>query len=258
MPARSFVDHLGKYISFHYPPKRIISLVPSQTELLFYLGLADSIAGITKFCTHPAEEVRTIPKVGGTKTVRLDRIDQLQPDLIIGNKEENEQSIIVALAEKYPVWLSDVTHFDDSLRMIHDIGEITDRELQAMHLIQQIKIVFQNVIQRTSQRVLYLIWKSPWMAAGKNTFIDSMIAKCGWQNAISQERYPTVSESQIQSINPDIVFLSSEPFPFADKHMDELKMILPESKIILVDGEMFSWYGNRLLLAPDYFNSLPV
>ncbi len=222
------------------------------------MGLADSIAGITKFCSHPSDEVKKVVKVGGTKTVRFDLIEQLQPDLIIGNKEENEQSVIASLAEKYPVWMSDIDHFDDALRMIHDLGELTDRELQAQQLIQQIQTAFGNFKQRASKRVLYLIWKSLWMAAGKNTFIDSMITKGGWQNAVTLERYPSLTELQIQSINPDIVFLSSEPFPFADKHMEELKSILPKSKIMLVDGEMFSWYGNRMLQAPDYFNSLPV
>ncbi|NOS92042.1 MAG: hypothetical protein HOP30_08980 [Cyclobacteriaceae bacterium] len=165
---------------------------------------------------------------------------------------------VSALAETYPVWMSDITHFDDALRMIQDVGEITDRGPQASELIQQIAVAFQKIQIRTEKRVLYLIWKSPWMAAGKSTFIDSMITKGGWQNAISLERYPSLTESQIQSINPDIVFLSSEPFPFADKHMEELKSILSKSKIILVDGEMFSWYGNRMLQAPAYFNSLPV
>lgn len=256
--VRSFVDQLGRSVSCNYPPKRIISLVPSQTELLFYMGLGHSLVGITKFCTHPAGEVLHITKVGGTKTVRFDLIDQLLPDLIIGNKEENEQSIIGEIAEKYPVWMSDITRFDDALRMIHDLGELTGLELQAQQLIQQIQTAFLSVKERASKRVLYLIWKSPWMAAGKSTFIDSMITKGGWQNAISLERYPSLTESQIQSINPDIVFLSSEPFPFADKHMEELKSILSKSNIILVDGEMFSWYGNRMLQAPAYFNSLPV
>jgi len=253
---RVFTDQLGRSIAINFPPKRIISLVPSQTELLFYIGLSDSLVGITKFCIHPAEEVKIVTKVGGTKTVRFDVIDQLQPDLIIGNKEENEQSVVAGLAEKYPVWLSDITHFDDSLRMIQNVGEITDRGQQAAELIQQIEIAFKNIKLRTEKRVLYLIWKSPWMAAGKNTFIDSMFAKGGWVNATSLERYPSLTESQIESINPDIVFLSSEPFPFSDKHIGELKTLLPEAKIILVDGEMFSWYGSRLLLAPAYLNSL--
>lgn len=220
------------------------------------MGLSDSLVGITKFCIHPAEKVKKITKIGGTKTVRFDLIDQLQPDLIIGNKEENEQSVITELAEKYPVWMSDICRFDDALRMIQDLGEITNRAAQAADLATKITVAFQNIDHRMDRRVLYLIWKSPWMAAGKNTFIDSILSKAGWQNAVLFERYPALTDAQIESINPEIVFLSSEPFPFAEKHIEELKLLLPQAKIVLVDGEMFSWYGNRMLLAPAYFNSL--
>lgn len=256
MGSRSFVDQLSRTVEFNFPPKRIISLVPSQTELLFYMGLRDSLMGITKFCTHPADEVKRITKVGGTKTIRFDLIEQLNPDLIIGNKEENDREAITLLEKKYPVWMSDIDTVDDALNMIQSIGEITNSQPSASQLVSDLRISFSHLQKRHPQRVLYLIWKSPWMAAGKNTFIDSMLNHAGWQNAVVLDRYPTLTESQILAIDPEVVFLSSEPFPFAEKHIAELKLLLPQAKIVLVDGEMFSWYGSRMLLAPAYFNSL--
>ncbi|MFN8886987.1 MAG: helical backbone metal receptor [Cyclobacteriaceae bacterium] len=258
MANQSFVDQLGRTVEFTFPPKRIISLVPSQTELLFYMGLGNSLVGITKFCTHPVGEVQRITKVGGTKTVRFDLIDQLQPDLIIGNKEENEREAIARLAEKYPVWMSDINSFDDALSMMQAIGELTNRQHAAVILMNEIRNVFATLQQRSGQSALYLIWKSPWMAAGKNTFIDALLTKAGWLNTTIQERYPALTDAQIQAMTPEVVFLSSEPFPFAEKHIAELKLLLPNAKVMLVDGEMFSWYGNRMLLAPAYFNSLLV
>lgn len=222
------------------------------------MGLRDSLVGITKFCTHPAEEVKRISKVGGTKTIRFDLIEQLKPDLIIGNKEENDREAITLLERKYPVWMSDIDTVDDALNMIQSIGEITNRQPLASQLVSDLRISFSHLQKRHPQRVLYLIWKSPWMAAGKNTFIDSMLNHAGWQNAVILDRYPTLTESQILAIDPEVVFLSSEPFPFAEKHIAELKLLLPNAKVMLVDGEMFSWYGSRMLLAPAYFNSLPV
>jgi ABC-type Fe3+-hydroxamate transport system substrate-binding protein len=140
--------------------------------------------------------------------------------------------------------------------MIGSIGQLTDRELESTRLIKEIKTSFAGLRPRSSLKVLYLIWKSPWMAAGKNTFIDSMLTKCGWQNAVITERYPQLPEQHLAELNPDLVFLSSEPFPFAEKHIQEVQRVLPNASVLLVDGELFSWYGSRMLLAPAYFNSL--
>jgi ABC-type Fe3+-hydroxamate transport system substrate-binding protein len=253
---KTFTDQLGRKIEISYPPQRIVSLVPSQTELLFYLGLSESIVGITKFCVHPAEWFKTKSKVGGTKNFRFDVIDQLKPDLIIGNKEENYVEGITELEKKYPVWMSDISMFEDALNMMEGIGQLTGRETEAAKLISEIKTSFVGLRLRPTLKVLYLIWKSPWMAAGKNTFIDDMLSKMGVENILTESRYPTISESQLQQLQPDVVMLSSEPFPFNQKHIQELQIALPKTKVILVDGELFSWYGNRILKAPDYFNSL--
>jgi ABC-type Fe3+-hydroxamate transport system substrate-binding protein len=251
-----FTDQLSGKIEISSPPKRIVSLVPSQTELLFYLGLSESVVGITKFCVHPAEWFKTKTKVGGTKNFRFDVIDQLKPDLIIGNKEENYVEGITELEKKYPVWMSDISSFEDALNMMESIGHLTERETEAAKLISEIKDSFLGLTPRPSSKVLYLIWKSPWMAAGKNTFINTMLSKMGLKNILAESRYPTISESQLHQLQPDVVMLSSEPFPFKQAHVHELQTALPKANVILVDGELFSWYGSRMLKAPDYFNSL--
>lgn len=256
MQRRVFTDQLRKRVEPSYPPKRIISLVPSQTELLFYLGLSEQVVGITKFCIHPAEWLKSKTKVGGTKNFRFDIIDQLKPDLIIGNKEENYQEGIEKLEANYPVWMSDISSFEDALGMMENIGQLTDREAEASRLITKIKTSFNGLKLQPSLKVLYLIWKSPWMAVGKNTFIDSMLSKIGLQNILQESRYPTISQSQLQQFQPDVVLLSSEPFPFKQQHFHELQSLLPNAKVILVNGELFSWYGSRMLEATDYFNSL--
>jgi ABC-type Fe3+-hydroxamate transport system substrate-binding protein len=246
-------DQLGRSIEFNFPPQRIVSLVPSQTELLFDLGLGDRVVGITKFCVHPAEWFATKTKVGGTKTFHLEVIDQLKPDLIIGNKEENDEGRIKQLSEKYPVWMSDITDWQSAMQMIAQVGELVGEGEKANSLIAEIEIRFKSVAQFKSRKTLYFIWYNPWMAAGKNTFIDTMLSKVGLINCADANRYPELTIEQIKQLSPELILLSSEPFPFKEKHIEELSQILPQSKILLVDGEMFSWYGSRLLKAPDYF-----
>jgi ABC-type Fe3+-hydroxamate transport system substrate-binding protein len=251
-----FIDHLLREVEVVYPPKRIISLVPSQTELLFYLGLSDRVVGITKYCAHPQKWVRNLPKIGGTKNFKFEIIDQLKPDLIIGNKEENYESGISALQTKYPVWVSDVSSYEQALQMIEEVGALTDRIDPANSLRNEIDARFERLPKKKPTRVLYLIWRQPWMAAGKGTFIDSMLSKIGFVNVVEEARYPTLSDAQLQQMQPELIYLSSEPYPFKQKHIHELKAVVPNSEVTLVDGELFSWYGSRMLLAPDYFASL--
>jgi ABC-type Fe3+-hydroxamate transport system substrate-binding protein len=251
-----FIDHLHREIEIPYPPKRIISLVPSQTELLFFLGLSDRVVGITKFCVHPREWVKNLPKIGGTKNFRFDAIDQLNPDLIIGSKEENYEVGISVLQTKYPVWISDVSSYEQALQMIEEVGALTDRIDPANSLRKVIETRFERLPKRKPTRVLYLIWRQPWMAAGKGTFIDSMLSKIGLVNVVEETRYPTFSEAQLQQLQPELIYLSSEPYPFKQEHIHELQKVVPQSEVTLVDGELFSWYGSRMLLAPDYFASL--
>jgi ABC-type Fe3+-hydroxamate transport system substrate-binding protein len=251
-----FIDHLLREVEVVYPPKRIISLVPSQTELLFYLGLSGRVVGITKFCVHPPQWHNSLQKIGGTKNFKFEIIDQLRPDLIIGNKEENYVSGISVLQTKYPVWVSDVSSYEQALRMIEEVGTLTDRIDPANSLRKEIEARFERLPKKKPTRVLYLIWRQPWMAAGKGTFIDSMLSKIGLVNVVEEARYPTLSEAQLQQMQPELIYLSSEPYPFKQKHIQELKAVVPNSEVTLVDGELFSWYGSRMLLAPDYFASL--
>lgn len=252
----TFTDQLNNKISIPFPPRKIISLVPSQTELLASLGLKNEVVGITKFCVHPVTWFESKTIVGGTKNFSFDVIDKLQPDLIIGNKEENYQEGIQELQKKYPVWMSDIVTWNDALSMIHGIGTITGKENESLAIINSINQEFASLKKFSSQTTLYFIWRKPWMVAGRDTFIHAILEKLNLQNVIASSRYPELRDDEIRQMNPEYIFLSSEPYPFQEKHIAELKAICPSSKIVLVDGEMFSWYGSRLLQAPLYFNSL--
>lgn len=252
-----FHDQLNRAIELSTVPKKIISVVPSQTELLFYLGLDASVIGITKFCIHPKEKVKTVTKVGGTKQLNIDLIRSLNPDLIIANKEENERGQVEELMKICPVWISHIYDLDTALEMIRNVGLIVDRGEEAKTLCNDISHCFSTLrFPGLNLRVAYFIWRKPYMVAAKETYIDSLLQKCGLINAFETSRYPEVSAKQLVRVNPDVVFLSSEPYPFKQKHVNEFKQLLPEAKIILVDGEMFSWYGNRLLLVPKYLKEL--
>ena len=248
---------MGNTITIPRQPQRIVSLVPSQTELLIDLGLREQLVGITKFCIHPPELRKEIKVVGGTKNFHLDRIAALEPDLIIGNKEENEEGRIKALQKDYPVWMSDITVLSEALTMILQLGVITDKAEEAASMISSITEDFERLrFARKRPETLYFIWRKPWMAAGRHTFIDAMLKHSGFRNAISDSRYPELTVEEIVAANPEVVMLSSEPYPFKEEHIAELQALLPQARIVLVDGEMFSWYGSRLLKAPAYFKQL--
>ncbi|GGH24012.1 helical backbone metal receptor [Mucilaginibacter phyllosphaerae] len=252
-----FYDQMNNAVDLPQPPRRIISVVPSQTELLFTLGLDAHIAGITKFCIHPAKKVKHIAKIGGTKQLDMQAIHHLHPDLIIANKEENQQSQIEELMKHYPVWVSDIHNLPAALTMITKVGEITGRGAAAAKLYGSIGTQFKTLQPFVQPiNVAYFIWRKPYMAAGKGTFIDSMLQLCGFKNVISDARYPEVTMDELKLLKPGVVLLSSEPYPFGQKHIDEFKNALPDSEIILVNGELFSWYGNRLLHSPAYFHQL--
>jgi len=251
-------DQLGRVVQLLQSSKRIISLVPSQTELLYDLGLIDEIIGVTKFCVHPKEWLELKTRVGGTKNLHFDKIDALEPDLIIANKEENNREDIERLTEKYPVYISDVNTYSEALEMIQDIGVLTGKLSEAEKIVQEIehaKQIFELNIQE-NKTVVYFIWREPWMVAGTSTFINEMIQLAGYTNLISKERYPEISLEDLQMLNPDEVLLSSEPYPFKEEHVQELQKLLPNSIVTLVDGEYFSWYGSRMKNAFRYFGGL--
>ena len=239
-------------------PLRIISLVPSQTELLFDLGLDEQVVGITKFCIHPANWFKTKTRVGGTKDINIAAIKKLNPTLIIANKEENVKEQIEELAKYYPVWLTDVNNLDDALKMIEAIGVLTNTQKNAHHITQKITTNFEQLAAKKAPiNTCYLIWKNPYMTVGGDTFINDMLQRSSFNNIFAnQQRYPEISISQLLIANYKLLLLSSEPYPFKQIHIDELQLQLPHTKILLVDGEMFSWYGSRLLKATEYFSQL--
>ncbi|MEQ7801275.1 helical backbone metal receptor [Pedobacter sp. ASV1-7] len=258
---RSFKDQLNRDIEVNFPPKRIISLVPSQTELLFDLGLDTEVIGLTKFCIHPIKKFAERTKIGGTKKLNIDQIRSLEPDLIIGNKEENEQAQIEELMTEFPVWMSDIYTLADAKQTITQIGELVDRQPEASYLNFLINAGFTDLQalalqQGIDKRVAYLIWREPYMLAGKDTFIDDILTINGLRNVITQSRYPEIDLSKLNELKPDFIFLSSEPYPFKEKHTEEIKKAVPGAKVMLVDGEMFSWYGSRLVKAVQYLFQL--
>lgn len=251
-------DQMGRPVTVPTLPGRIISLVPSQTELLFDLGLEERVVGITRFCIHPGSWFRSKTRVGGTKNVRLDVVRQLQPDLIIANKEENVREQVEALAKEFPVWVSDVNNMDEAMQMIESVGTITGASEKAGQILRGIadRFHFLNITGRII-RSAYLIWKDPYMAAGGDTFINDMMRRAGFWNVFSRvPRYPEVTVEAMREAAISVLLLSSEPYPFNQKHIDELRLSLPDTKIVLVDGEIFSWYGSRLLHTPGYIIKL--
>ncbi len=254
-------DQMGRKVDFDFPPKRIISLVPSQTELLVDLGLEKEVVGITKFCAHPKEKWKSTPKVGGTKKFHVDKIVALQPDLIIGNKEENGREHIEQLAELFPVWMSDVKTAEDALDMMVMVGEITGKETKATALVIRIYGAFSKLksIQngQPKPKAAFFIWQNPYMVAAKDTFINSMLELAGFENIFPDKtRYPTITLAEVAARRPDVILLSSEPFPFSEKHFPAFQKECQESAVLLVDGEYFSWYGSRMLAAAGYFANL--
>ena len=241
---------------------RIVSVVPSQTELLFDLGVGDSVVGVTKFCIYPPA-ARQKAIVGGTKNLDIARIIALRPDLIIANKEENTEADIVALQQYCTVWLSDIYTLDDALRMIRDIGALTHTTEKADLLSKQIAQQFEELAQHRAasdialRKAAYFIWRKPYMVAASHTFIQDMLERAGFANVFGDRaRYPIITAADLVAAQPDVILLSSEPYPFKTAHLTELQAICPTAQVQLIDGELFSWYGSRLLHSAAYFLSL--
>lgn len=235
---------MGRKVTFSSRLKRIVSLVPSQTEFLIDIGAP--VVGRTKFCVHPTDQVKDLPVIGGTKNFHIDKIKQLKPDLIIGNKEENYREGIEELEKEFPVWMSDIYSLNDAFEMMSALGSICNLNDQAEKIIQTCQTATEKVKNSKSGKVIYLIWKAPWMAAGKNTFIDHLLNHLGYENLITGDRYPELTTEQITDLNPDKILFSSEPFPFKEKHLEKARGQWPKADCQLVDGELYSWYGSRL------------
>lgn len=256
-------DQLGVEHKFEAVPKRIVSLVPSQTELLVDLGLEDSIVGVTKFCVHPYYIKKTKTIVGGTKNVKFEKIQALQPDIIICNKEENTQEIVEQLREICPVWVTDIYTIEDNNQMIQDFGAIFNKRTNATKWIDKINFAFSDfekfIADKPVKKAAYFIWANPYMVAGNTTFINELLKLNRFANIYEDKegRYPEIELKKMRlEGDPDFVFLSSEPFPFKDEHAFEIGRFTHHAKTVFVDGEMFSWYGSRLVKAFEYFKIL--
>jgi ABC-type Fe3+-hydroxamate transport system substrate-binding protein len=250
----------SKLQDFNSIPKRIVSLVPSQTELLYHLDLDAEVVGITKFCIHPEHWFRTKMRVGGTKNVALEKVKALQPDLILANKEENTKEQIEKLAAHFPVWVTDVSNLTAALEMIEVVGRLTGKEEKATFLKTHIAQEFDDLKSFKTNKALrtcYFIWKDPYLTVGGDTFIHDMLQYAGFDNIFAAlSRYPEITLEAIRDADCELLLLSSEPYPFNDKHIALLQPQLPSTKILLVDGEFFSWYGSRLQWTPAYFKQL--
>jgi ABC-type Fe3+-hydroxamate transport system substrate-binding protein len=248
-------DQTSNLVRLPNHPHRIISLVPSLTELLFDLGLDQEIVGVTRYCIHPQEKLASRVKVGGIHQIDFKAIDALHPDLIIANKEENNRQEILHLQEKYPVYVSDIYTLEDALGMIADLGKLTNHGETASKLIAEIAEGFSHLQPAQSSKVAYLIWKNPFHAAGGNTFIHDLLKRSGFINIFENlERYPQVSTEVIGQAQ--IILLSSEPYPFSENDVEEFRNRFPASQVFQVDGTMFAWYGSRLRHTSSYINQL--
>jgi ABC-type Fe3+-hydroxamate transport system substrate-binding protein len=251
-------DQMGRQVEVPFAPQRIVSLVPSQTELLFDLGLGEKVVGVTKFCIHPAEARINTTVIGGTKNFNFEKIAALKPDLVIGNKEENYQDGIEQLAAEYPAWLSDISNLPEALDMIRRVGLITGAKERADAMAAEIDASFAALAtDKMPVSAAYFIWRKPYMVAATGTFIDDMLHLAGFANVFArQARYPEISAEQLAAAAPARILLSSEPYPFRAKHLAEFQAICPAAEITIVDGELFSWYGSRLRKSATYFSQL--
>ena len=262
-PFITTADAMGRPLTLARRPRRIVSLVPSQTELLADIGLDAEVIGLTKFCVHPADWRRRKAVIGGTKNPRIAEIVALEPDLILANKEENSRQIVEDLAPHAPVYVTDVGDLPTALTMIRAVGALVGRAEAAEALADGIDADFgaleAEIAAREGPRprVGYLIWKGPYMAAGGDTFIDAMLARGGWVNGFGERpRYPEVTVDALRAARLDRLYLSSEPFPFGPSHAAELSAALPGVDVRCVDGEPFTWYGSRLRKTPRTLRAL--
>lgn len=233
-------------------PQRIVSLVPSLTEFLVDIGVGERLVGRTKFCIHPRDVVDAIPAFGGTKNPKVDAIIAAGADLVVMNREENRREDFESLSGRTNVLMTDVLTVADALRVMRRIGVAVGCGDASEKMCQKIESTLP-VKYATTIDVAYFIWRDPWMVAGGSTYIDDVLSRFGMRNVFADHsRYPEISTEDLQTSNPHHIFLSSKPYPFKDKHIAEIRAVLPDVQVELVDGEWFSWYGSRML--PSFKN----
>ncbi|TNE69635.1 hypothetical protein EP331_13960 [bacterium] len=225
---------------------RVVSLVPSLTEFLFDINLGDELVGRTRFCIHPLKQLESVRIVGGTKNPNIDNIKALNPDLVICNKEENRHEDVLAIQTFAKVLVTEIHTISDAFRELKRIGKAVHRTSETKQLIEKIQLELPEQFYSPVE-TMYFIWKNPWMSVGNDTYINDVMKTFGLVNRCGDlTRYPELNAEKIQELNPELVLLSSEPFPFGEKHRLDVQMLLPNAKIELVNGEWFSWYGSGM------------
>jgi len=262
-PAR--VDASGVALSLSGAPRRIVSLIPSTTELLCALGLAEALVGITVYCVEPRDVVRGKTRVGGEKDPDLAVIRSLAPDLVIANVEENRREDVDELrAAGIPVWVTYPRTVAEGLAMIRDLGEVTGARDRARALLDTLEPLYAQARAGAAARppvgVFYPIWREPWMTVGADTYVHDLLVTCGGTNVFADRvRYPTITLDEMAARGPEVIFLPDEPFRFRRAHLRDFQAYpavpaVRDGRIHLVDGKPFSWHGPRLA---DALRKLP-
>jgi ABC-type Fe3+-hydroxamate transport system substrate-binding protein len=260
------VDASGVAFDASRPPRRIVSLIPSTTETLCRLGLADALVGVTAYCVEPRDVVRTKRRIGGEKNPDLEAVRALAPDLVVANVEENVREHIETLrAWKVPVWVTYPRTVDGSLAMIRELGEVTGARAAAAAVLAEIEpllaAVRAAVAGRPAVSVFYPIWRDPYMTINRDTYIHDLLAVCGAANVFAgrAERYPTITLAEMAGHRPEVIVLPDEPFRFRRSHVRDFEEFgdvpaVRTGRIHLVDGKPFSWHGPRVA---DALRALP-
>lgn len=259
----TFTDALGRSVEAPSPPARIVSLVPSVTETLFSFGVGHSVVGVTRFCAEPADGVSRLPKVGGTKDVDVGAVLGLAPDLVLANAEENRREDIEGLIEAgATVMVTFPRTVADALEELQVLAEIVGAGETAAAILDDAsrEVAGDSTPPSEAVPVFCPIWRRPWMTIGPHTYIHDMIRLCGGRNifADANPRYPQVSLAEVRARAPEVVLLPDEPYPFEDKHAEEVIEALGPVRIHLVDGKDLCWYGPRIGPAVRAFRRLLV
>jgi ABC-type Fe3+-hydroxamate transport system substrate-binding protein len=254
MPALSPpVDGRGRTPALTDAPQRLVSLVPSTTETLFALGLGPRVVGVTRFCVRPAS-ARDLAKVGGTKDADPERILALDPDLVVGNCEENTRELFDALEGRVPVWAAFPRTVDDALDDLSAVGRLCGAHEASRTHRQAIEAARADLHAAADAAgpftYVALIWNRPLMSVSDDTFVSAMLAEAGGRNAVGDrpDRFPVLEPGALAAASPDVVLLLSEPFPFRPRHAARLVADtgLPEDRFRYVDGQHLTWHGVRM------------
>jgi len=255
-----FNDDLERRIYLDKAPRKIISLCPSLSETLYDLGLAECIAGRTDYCVHPQELADRVPSVGGPKSVSIDAVKKIGPDLILIVKEENDKKNIEKLtALGYKCFIFDINSVSDALKMLVKLGKIFGLEKKASKIHDNVVKGLDSIKGiGNGASFLYMVWNSPYMACATDNYINSLLNHAGLSNCLSDrlKRYVIMPLNSLKSLSPELVLLPSEPYRYTFADRAKFEKIFPAARVELVDGEMFCWYGSRMAKASEYIKKL--